>query len=714
MAVFEVSLTDGVSGPAAKAGGAVDSLIKDFESLQKSMAAEKSAVTSALSKEIAQNRSIAAEQSKNLGGYDSARDAAAAKQSAQILAEQKANLAAYADAATAAYGRAAQAAEALNARQTDLLKEQQDNLSAYAQAADAMAGRASATLASVAAEQQKNLAAYAQNAEVSQALKEQGEAAQETSKWFADLSQNADATTESAAGLIAAWEKYGGIVQAVGQAVGFLAGKLFDAAAMAVKLSQEKDQLKSVLDVFTGGPKATGELLDSLNDLATRLPFTSGQMAGWAKNLLAAGISGDVLIGRVEAIGSAVAIMGSAGGSAAETLFKRLQGLADSGGKVELDRKFIQQLQAAGLGVGDLAKQLGVTPEKLKTMTLNAKDLGNAMQNALIAKGVGPLKMLGTTWATISEKVYDAFTGAFEDLGTIVQPFMTELQSLAGEFYSGSIASNDWGDAVKAVLTKVFAAAKEFVNFIHRGFLHAQIAMLQFRIAIAPVTSLLGELRAGAAASWVVMYLLKGTVIVLAIVFGILALAVLAVAVPFILVGVAILFIVRAVQYLAGVISGAVDNFDNLKNAAFEAGSGYITGLGNAIMSGAAWVVGLITGLAASMITAITGPLRIKSPSRVMMQVGAYTTEGLALGINAGVPDVQASARTAGMATINGVAQAGSPAASGGPGAHGGDDGRTTILRIDKLVIHGNGSPLEVTEEALALVLEKLKLQAGL
>ncbi len=529
--------------------------------------------------------------------------------------------------------------------------------------------------------------------------------AQENEDAFKGIAAGADEFSES---LVGVKQMLAGVAEAAAIAVvilGAYAAALFSAAKMAIRLTQEKDQLRETFEVLNEG--GGGALLDELEDLAAALPFTADKVNAWAKSLLAAGIRGEALRTGIKAIAAATAIMGEAGGAAVEGLLKKLKGLEESGGKVKLDNKFIRQLQEAGITLGDLAKQLGVTPEKLKTMTLTAKQLGDAMQQALITKGEGPLKKLGNTWDVISAKMNEGFEDAFEDLGELVGPFMAELQSLASEFFAGGVASTDWKDAVKAAMSGAFAVAKEFVNFIHRGFLHAQIAVLQFRIAIKPVTSVLGEVGLGSAGVSVALYLLKGTVIVLAVVFGILALAVGLVLLPFALIGVAIYYIVQGISYLAGVISGVIDNFGSLKAAAFEAGTGVITGLGNAIQSGAAWVIAIAAGVATGIIGAITGPLKIKSPSRVMMQIGAYTTEGLAMGIDAGAPDVAAAARGAAGSAVGG-------AAGGAASTTGGKGGVTINIHEGAIVIHEGGDTRALTLEALASVLEEAALQAGL
>lgn len=485
-----------------------------------------------------------------------------------------------------------------------------------------------------------------------------------------------------------------------------------EAMKLAVQLTQEKNALEETFNVFTNG--MGGQLLDELEDLAAELPFTADKLNAWAKSLLAAGITGDQLKTSIKAIAAATAIMGESGGAAAEGLIKRFGMAAEAGQKISLDRRILTQLASAGVSVAALAKQLGVAPEKLGEMKIGAKELGDAMQKALIAQGAGPLAALGNTWASISAKISEGFDDAFEDLDDLVGPFMAELKSLASEFFAGSVASQGFAGAVKGVLTPAFQFATGAVRWLHLAFLEIEIAVLKVRIALKPVTSALGEIGISSGLVSYALFAMKYILIGIAIIFGVLALAVAAVALPFVIAALAIYGIGKAISYVIGLIGGAIDNFDNIAAAASQAGSDIITGLGNALQSGAAWVIGIAAAVATGIIGAITGPLKISSPSRVMMTLGDYTMQGLALGIEGGQGGVEAAAQGAGMATVTGTQKG---AADAGGGGQGGGRGIHLTLEEGAVQINATGDPSEVrgmVEEAFAVLLERLAAKAGL
>lgn len=656
MAAFTVSLDDDVSPQAIPAAKAVSSLSDEFDRLQKTMAG------------MGGWSGIQEEQKRNLAYHDSLIKKGASEK--DILAQ--------------------------------VAEEQKKALAGHDADRDAALGRERAQLAAIAEEQKK---AFELHDAIAQRQKITEETAK-TAKWFEDLSQNSSAFQENMAGakyqLIEAFNW----VAPIAEGIALWGAALSAAMGYAIRLTQQKDAIRSTFDVFTGG--SGQKLLDDLEDLAATLPFTADKLNDWAKGLLAAGIKGEALRQSIRAIASATAIMGESGGAAAEGLIKRFAMMAETGQKVTLDRRILNQLAEAGVSVNALAKALGVAPDKLGKMSLNAKDLGAAMQKALIQQGVGPLAKLGQTGPAILAKIKEGFEDAFEDLGELVGPFMKEVQSFASEFFAGSVAANDFKGVVKAGLTVAFEVARNFVNFLHRGFLNLQIAILTVRVALKPLTSVLGEIGVGAGLVNVALYVLKGTVIVVSVVFGILALAVALVAVPFVLVGVAIYVVIRAIGALVGLIQGAVANFDNLKNAATQAGTDLIQGLGNAILSGQAWVIGLITGLAQSMIGAIKVTLGIKSPSRVMHQLGDYTVQGLGDGIAAGSDDVARAAQGAGDAAVAGAAKGAST------GAQGAATGGTVFhfnFETGSITVHGGAE--EVSEATIMLAFERMALQRG-
>lgn len=550
---------------------------------------------------------------------------------------------------------------------------------------------------------------------------------------LSDLLSSSTANTIATEGLTAAMGPYGQIVEVVIQRVTFLAGVMKDAAAMAIRLTQEDDALRSSLGALAGGGDEAGQAIMDLIDGLGDLPFAAGALEGWAKSLLSAGVQGERLETGLRAIAAATAIMGKGGTAAAEGLIKRFHMMAEAGQKVTLDRRIMGQLAQAGVTVADLAKQLGVPAEKLAGMALDADKLGVAMQNALITKGVGPLQRMGQTFESMRSKIVDAFEDAFANLGDLVRPFMAEVQSLASEFFKGSVASTTFSGAVKGILTPTFEIATKAVRGMHIALLYVEIGYLKAVIAMRPVSEFLGTIATRAEWLRAVMYVLTGAAIALTIVLAALAVAVFLVALPFIVAAAAIVLLVIGLIKLGGVIDGAISNLDNIGNkvsetgasvvdsvtsmvsgaaaalfgfplAAAQAGVNFVTGLIQAITSGQGPVADAVRQLARGAISAITGAFQTRSPSRVTAKIGGYFTEGLAGGIDDGAGDVEAAAGGAGDAAVGGLKSG--MRKSGGGGGRGG--GKGMIAQTIQFIYQGPADQFDDFAERAEKWLEQM------
>ena len=586
------------------------------------------------------------------------------------------------------------------------------------------------------AAQKKAMAGNDQDRDAAEGLRKQQEAIAANAKEFKLLGDNASKSGEALGGALQQLTMIANVA-IVGATILAAYGAAFGAlAANAIKFTQEKDAMRATFDAFTDG--GGQKLLDELEDLAGALPFTADKVNAWGKSLLAAGIQGDALKTSIKAIAASAAIMQDGTGAAAEALIKRFAMAAETGDKITLNARIQKQLASAGVLAEDLAKALGVPVSKLSSLTIAADKLGDAMKNALINKGGKALDVLGQTWGSISAKLKEGFEDAFEDLGDLVGPFMHELQSLASEFYAGGIAGGTFKDMIKGLLTPAFEVARRSIRALHIAFLQVEIGFLKAKIAVKPLTSALDDLGVSTGVVNVAMYLIGGTAIVLAVVFGILAVAVLLAASPFIVFGVAVYLAYTGIKKLIAFLGEASDHMDNMKGAitgwadsivqtinglaarapgalmgfvtsALSAGANFVLGLVQALMTGQGPVADAAKALALSAKNAVFGALGIASPSRVMLKAGRHTAEGFALGVEAGTDDVEAAAQGTADAATTGASSGG-----GGRGGAGGAVALTVKVEAGAVVINGaGGNVLELTEEALALLLEKVAARAG-
>lgn len=483
------------------------------------------------------------------------------------------------------------------------------------------------------------------------------------------------------------------------------AAAAYAAMSAAVSITQQRDALRNTFDALGEGAGVGAKTLAMLDRLGKTLPFTTDQMAKWAKSLMAAGIQGPELEKGIQAIAAATAIMGESGGAAADKLIKKMAELSAIGGKVKIDKGLAKQLAAAGVSMEALAAEIGTTPDKLAKMSLTAKQLGDAMQAALLKKGKGPLEALGLTWDTISSKLKEGIASIFEDLGPAVQPFMAALKSLFGEFNKGSMAAQGMKGIVTSVLTTLFTVATRVVNGIHIGALKLYIGWLKVKMAIAPVTSAIGALIPKGAGLSILMGIVKG----LAVIFGLLAVAILIGLIPLALLIAAIVAVGYAIYSIGSAIVAAVGWLANMGSAAVDAAGNFIAGLINGIKAGAAAVVAAVVALANGAIGALKSALHLGSPSKLTMKMGGFTAQGLADGIEDGATGVRAAAKGTGRAAIKGTAQ-GLSAGGGAAGAV----GAGMTVNVELTINGAGGDIMSLTEEAVALIFERVALREGL
>ncbi len=527
---------------------------------------------------------------------------------------------------------------------------------------------------------------------------------------FGELGSGSDGLTGHLGELAASFGPIGVAAIIAGVAVLAFGGALLEGMHAAIEMSQERHALIATFDALGEGAGAGEKTLEMLERMSKTLPFTTSQMGTWAKSLMAAGIQGAELEKGIQAVGAATAIMGASGGAAADKMIKKLAEADAVGAKIKLDKRFLKSLADSGVSADALATELGVTPKKLATMSLSAKQLGDAMQSALLKKGKGPLEDLGMTWATISAKFHEGISSIFEGLGPEVKALMTEVQGLFGEFNKGSTVATGATGTVTGVLKTLFAVATVVVNGIHVGFLKLYILWLKVSNAISPLVKKIKDLLPAGAGIKVLTTVVKA----LAVVFGILALMIFVAMLPIIIMVAAVVLAIMIFFALMDAIDSLFVYLGGLASRAWDAAAGFIGGLVDGIKSGVGAVVDAIKGLAGSAIGALKSVLHLGSPSKVTMEMGGFTSEGLAQGLEAGASNVHAAAKGAGRAALKGAADGldGSAGASGAA-AKGGRGGISVVVEAGAIVIHGAADALALTEEAVSLVFERIALREG-
>ena len=533
------------------------------------------------------------------------------------------------------------------------------------------------------------------------------------------------------------------VVEAIAGAAAAFGVLTVAGAAFAIKASEAKQASLALWDALGEG-KISGEQVDDLLDnLRDKTGLTKDSLGKLSEQFLRMGVTGkDALEGLTIAAASAEALA-KGGGDAFAKLELQARSAAEGGSKLTIPyKKLATQLQSVGLNTADLAKQMGMTEEALtsgfKNGTIDAKKFGEALQKAVTEKGQGPLQRMANSVGNLGKLLEEYIGDLFEDLGPAIAPFLTQVRDLFGILDS---KANPSGKALKegieGFFKRVFAIATKVVPMVKHFLLDLIIYGLKAYIALKPLYKVASEFFvsiknfAGQVAGYlepIIGYMiklaesqyamqalsamwtvLKVAIAAVAVVIGIAILAFVGIVAAAATVGIAIWNLIGTIGEFVGqvatVLMGWVDS-------AYEAASGFIMGLVNGIANGAGMVVDAVKGLAGKAVDGFKNALGIHSPSAVMMQLGGHTGEGFAQGIEAKSPDIHGAAQ--------GMAGAAAIGASSGSSTSNVSNNNSKSINVTvepgAIVINGGSgvSSIELTEEAVALVWERIALGAGL
>lgn len=485
--------------------------------------------------------------------------------------------------------------------------------------------------------------------------------------------------------------------------------------ALAIEVTQQRSALQATFAALGGGALAGKQVMAMVDSLSSKLPFSTGQIAGWAKSLESAGITGKELERAVEAVAAATAIMGESGGAAAE---KMLKTLAEGGAGASKMMENIQKggakgnrlLAEMGTSVEDVAKAAGMSVAQFQKAHMSADDMAHAIEKAVATRGAGPLGDMMLTFPVLAMKAKEGFMSLFEGLGPVVKPFMHAVQGLFSQFGRGTPVMKALGAIVTTVFGTLFRWATKAVTAVS-AFVKANATGKSIGGVWNTISAAVAKVGAAIARVWKVLKplftspaFLKGIVAV----FKMIGMVV-GVAVAVWLVMVAVLAtVVGVIGNVLGVLSPLVDEIWDFIGGILSGSSAagqFVQGLIDGILSGTGAFVSAVTSLASQGLAAFKSVLGIHSPSAVMAEMGGHMGGGLEKGLDksaGGVGDAAAKL---------GAGAAGAAGAAGG--GKGGGKATTVTISPGAVVIHGAGK-IDVNEETLALIFERLLMSQGL
>ncbi len=415
----------------------------------------------------------------------------------------------------------------------------------------------------------------------------------------------------------------------------------------ALEVVNAKQKMVATFEALGDGAGEGKKVAGMLGELSSKLPQTTGELATWTKHLQAMGIT-DLSKIRSELIAtaSAQAIMGDEGAAAYQKIQERVRMAVEAHHGLKLAEKSLKSLYAAGVNQTEVAKRMGMTTQelgaKLKVGTIDAQKFGDAISEAVTAKGKGPLDVMMNSLEVMGKKANAAFSRLFADVDT--KPLTDALRNVIALGDAGAPS----GEALKAGITGGLNAV---IRMLGRGiteaeifFLTIEVQALQAYIALKPIINAVGKIADGMSAVGGVLGGAKKTA-------------------------------VDSVAGGLGIDPGIVEKQGTNAGTMLAAGLGgplltsvemfrqILTTMGDAEAQGIAHAAGVASGKA--MIDGIKEGTQTHSPSLAAIKIGMGIGEGLGMGIEAS-PAPERAARTISSNALGGLAGGKNPFGGGG------------------------------------------------
>lgn len=479
---------------------------------------------------------------------------------------------------------------------------------------------------------------------------------------------------------------------------------------LALSAADAKGDLILLFDVLLDGVGTGDDAIAMFDRLGAATGQTREALSKISQGFAALATSTDHLEALTLAAVSASA-MAKGGGEAFEAMYKKIATAQQTGQALKVPLKGLGSLASMGLKVDDVSKRMGLSAaelaKQLEAGSVDAKKFGDALTNALIEKGADPVADaaldLGNMWARAKEAVGKFF----EDIK--IEPFLKEVKALFGILDQANPSGQALKAGIGAFFQKVFDLMAKGVPYVKRFFLDLIIYGLQAYLALRQVVTAIkafAESEEGARTLEVLKNGLLALAIVVGVVIGTLGLFVAAVVATGVAIG-------AAVAAIAVALHAAMITMVEWASTGVQLAVNFVDGLVKGITDGSAKVIAAVKNLASQAGGAFKGALGIQSPSTVMAGYGTNMGEGVALGLDSSVGTVEQS--STGMATAAVEAVGAAPAPSM-PTSSGGGGGITVTVEAGAFVIQGGGgsSAAELTEQAVAVLFERVAAQQGL
>ena len=258
--------------------------------------------------------------------------------------------------------------------------------------------------------------------------------------------------------------------------------------AAAVKAAADLETMETQFISLTGGAEQAGAMVDQLNQFAAATPFQIEEIAGAARQLLAAGTD-------ISQVNEQLGFLGDIAATSGESIeditaiFAKVQ----AKGKVELEN--LNQLAERGIPIFTaLSEATGLLPSQLGAGAVTVEQFNATLRGFAEEGGFahGAMERLSQTSSGKFSTALDNLKQAGASLGIVLLPYVTAAIDKVTELAAGFMKLDDSTKTTIVVVAAIAAAIGPAViafGALHKGFVAVNLVLPALRTAIISVNA---------------------------------------------------------------------------------------------------------------------------------------------------------------------------------------------------------------------------------
>ena len=256
--------------------------------------------------------------------------------------------------------------------------------------------------------------------------------------------------------------------------------------AAAVKAAADLETMETQFISLTGGAEQAGAMVDQLNQFAAATPFQIEEIAGAARQLLAAGTD-------ISQVNEQLGFLGDIAATSGESIeditaiFAKVQ----AKGKVELEN--LNQLAERGIPIFTaLSEATGLLPSQLGAGAVTVEQFNATLRGFAEEGGFahGAMERLSQTAAGKFSTALDNLKQAGASLGNVLLPYVTAAIDKVTELAAGFMKLDDSTKTTIVVVAAIAAAIGPAViafGALHKGFVAVNLVLPMMQAGIMRV-----------------------------------------------------------------------------------------------------------------------------------------------------------------------------------------------------------------------------------